>query len=97
MPVILLSDNGSKQAAATLELRKLSEKLSALTNSIVYPVSLQHADSISADKIDGNPAVIFIEFMKLKLLQGERRFILLPLFFGNSRALTVFGKEAYAR
>lgn len=90
MPVILLSDNGSKQADATLQLRELANQLNALTGNDIYPVSLQHADSISADKLNGKGADTFTTFMKSKLEQGEKEFVLLPLFFGNSRALTSF-------
>ena len=90
MPVILLSDNGSKQADATLQLRELANKLNTLTGNDIFPVSLQHADSISADNLNGKLADTFTAFMKNKLEQGEKEFVLLPLFFGNSGALTSF-------
>ena len=90
MSMILLSDNGSKQADATLQLRTLADQLSTLTGKAIYPVSLQHADSISADKLNGKSADTFSDFVRNKLEQGEKEFVLLPLFFGNSRALTSF-------
>ncbi len=90
MPVILLSDNGSKQAEATLQLRELAKQLSTLSGNEIFPVSLQHAAAIAAEKLNGKPADTFTDFVTKKLQQGEREFILLPLFFGNSRALTSF-------
>ena len=90
MPTYLLIDNGSKKAQATLALRKLAEKLSEQTGKSIYPVSLQHADSIAAHEVDNIPADTFVSFLHKHLLQGEREFIVLPLFFGESRALTSF-------
>lgn len=90
MPVYLLIDNGSKKAAATLALRKLSVSLSEQTGKSIYPVSLQHADSIDAAEIDNIPAETFTSFLRQHLQQGERIFIVIPLFFGESRALTSF-------
>lgn len=90
MPTYLLIDNGSKKAAATLALRKLASNLSEQTGRIIHPVSLQHADSIDAAEIDNVPAETFTSFLRYHLQQGEREFIVVPLFFGESRALTSF-------
>lgn len=90
MPTYLLIDNGSKKAEATLALRKLAIKLTEQTGKSVHPVSLQHADSIDALEIDNIPADTFFSFLQQHLLQGEREFIVIPLFFGESRALTSF-------
>lgn len=90
MPVILLSDNGSSRADSTIQLRKLANELGSKTSQTIHPVSLQHADSIDAKLLDGKPAQIFNSFMSQQLSKGEHEFILLPLFFGNSKALTRF-------
>lgn len=90
MCTIILSDNGSKKPGATLQLRELADRLSTESGYTVHPVSLQHADAIPADKINGIPARTFPEFMKNMLEEGETEFILLPLFFGESRAITSF-------
>jgi len=90
MPVILLSDNGSVREHATRQLRMLAEQLSDRTGYIIHPVSLKHADRISADKLDGKAASIFQSFMKEQLAQGESEFILVPLFFGETKALSLF-------
>ena len=90
MPVILLCDNGSVRANATLQLRKLTAELSNKTGHMIHPVSLQHADKIPAADLNGTPANVFCNFISQQLANGEREFILIPLFFGQSRALTKF-------
>ena len=91
---ILLVDNGSTRVDAAVQLRRLTEKLSQRTGNTIHPVSLKHSDHIAADdvknKLAGIPARVFREFMSEHLSAGEREFILIPLFFGKSRALTSF-------
>lgn len=93
MSMILLVDNGSSKANATLQLRQLATNLSKQSKYNIHPVSLQHANKIPPELINNQPANVFIDFMSEKLKQGERNFILLPLFFGNSKALTTFVPE----
>lgn len=93
MSVILLVDNGSVRAAATKQLRKLAHALSQHAGQTIHPVSFKHANKIKAEEIDNIPADIFSTFMEKQLSQGEREFILLPLFFGASKALTSFVPE----
>jgi sirohydrochlorin ferrochelatase len=90
MPTILLVDNGSRRPDATLNLRRLAALLSERAGQTVYPVSLQHADKIPAEKLGGTPALTFEPFMREALQNGERTFIVLPLFFGYSRAISRF-------
>lgn len=97
MTTILLSDNGSTQPNATIQLRELSKLLSDEIGQTVNPVSLQHANKIPAEKIGGIKAQVFSEFMAEKLSEGQRDFILLPLFFGNSKALTKFIPDEKAK
>jgi protoheme ferro-lyase len=85
MPVYLLVDNGSKQPDATFYLRRLAADLSRHTGKTVHPVSLQHADAIAADELGGTPAQVFSEF------------IVVPLFFGLSKAITSFIPEEVAK
>ncbi|MDH5426006.1 MAG: cobalamin biosynthesis protein CbiX [Gammaproteobacteria bacterium] len=93
MPVIILADNGSTRASATLQLRKLASSLGNRVQQQVHAVSFQHANKIPLQEIDNKPADIFYDFMKLQLSKSERDFILLPLFFGNSKALSSFVPE----
>jgi sirohydrochlorin ferrochelatase len=90
MSVYLLVDNGSKKPEATLRLRELAASLGAHVGKTVHPVSLQHTDAIAADELGGQPANTFTAFLRKQLANGEREFIVLPLFFGVSRALTSF-------
>lgn len=89
-PIHILADNGSTKADATLQLRSIAEQLSERTKQKIHPVSLQHADVIPADELGGVKASVLSGFLRDKLQQGVRDFIILPLFFGNSRALTKF-------
>ncbi|MCG8049623.1 MAG: CbiX/SirB N-terminal domain-containing protein [Candidatus Thiodiazotropha taylori] len=89
-PTILLADNGSKRADSVINLRRLAKQLSNLSNHQVFPVSLQHADRIPTESLNGEAAEILTTFLRERLEQGETEFILIPLFFGRSRALTSF-------
>ncbi|PVV05915.1 MAG: hypothetical protein B6D77_17310 [gamma proteobacterium symbiont of Ctena orbiculata] len=88
IPQVLLVDNGSIQPRATLNLRHLAAELSQCSGSRVHPVSLQHADRIPNDQLDGNPAQLLESFLSTQLNHGSRDFLIVPLFFGVSRALT---------
>ena len=93
MSCILLVDNGSMRPDVTLRLRELASVLSDRIGKTVHPVSLQHANQINPDLLDGRPAQVLTEFLVQQLEAGKREFIVLPLFFGESRALTVFMPE----
>lgn len=90
MTQLLIIDNGSRKAGSVLNLRRIANKLSVSIGQHVSPVSLQHADKISPDRLDGLPANTLEPFIREQLESGERNFILIPLFFGESRALTSF-------
>jgi sirohydrochlorin ferrochelatase len=90
MPVILLIDNGSTQANATLQLRELAKQLGLQTGYTIHPVSLQHANNIPAKVLNNLPAQVFNEFMEQQLIKGNKDFILLPIFFGQGKALTKY-------
>lgn len=93
MPVYLVIDNGSKKPEATIRLRELAAKLSEVVTKTVYAVSLQHADSIDTCELNNIPANTFYSFLQQQLKQGKREFVVLPLFFGMSRALSSFIPE----
>ncbi|MGD9168877.1 MAG: CbiX/SirB N-terminal domain-containing protein [Candidatus Thiodiazotropha sp.] len=89
-PLILLIDNGSTKPQATRNLRHLAVALGQCSGYNVHPVSLQHADRIAAEELDGNPAQLLESFLSSQLIQGAREFLAIPLFFGLNRALTSF-------
>jgi sirohydrochlorin ferrochelatase len=80
-----------------MNLRRLAKQLSSRSNQQVFPVSLQHADKIPADALNGEPAETLRGFLHKKLIKGEKSFVLIPLFFGLSRALTSFVPQQSAQ
>ncbi|MCF1183045.1 cobalamin biosynthesis protein CbiX [Marichromatium gracile] len=88
MESVLLLDNGSRRAAAVDALRRLAETLSTRCGLPIEPVSLAHADRIPADRLDGRPATLLEPLLEARLSAGARDFLILPLFFGPSAALT---------
>lgn len=87
---ILLLDNGSRRAAATLSLRQTAKALEQATGQIIHPVSLQHANHIDPGLVEGRHADTFEAFLRDQLQAGKQEFLAVPLFFGQSRALTSF-------
>jgi sirohydrochlorin ferrochelatase len=95
-PIVVLVDNGSRRADSTLNLRRLAAALSQRAGLTVHPVSLLHSDRVPVERLDGEPAQVFPSFMTRHVEQGRRQFVILPLFFGPSRALTEFIPEQVA-
>jgi sirohydrochlorin ferrochelatase len=96
-PLTILVDNGSLEPAATLALRGLAVRLSGRLGRPVAPVSLLHSSGIDPHRLGGEPAEILFPALERRLAAGENDFILLPLFFGPSRALTEYLPENLAR
>ena len=96
-PATLLVDNGSLQPAATLALRGLATKLSHRLGHPVEPVSLLHSSGIDPKLLAGRPAEILVPALERRLVAGQNEFVVLPLFFGASQALTVYVPENVAR
>ncbi len=93
---ILLLDNGTSRPESTMNLRRLALRLGEQSGVSVAPVSLQHAHKIPAEALGGVAAQTFVPFMKHCLSRGERRFMVVPLFFGPSRALSSYLPEQTA-
>jgi hypothetical protein len=87
-PLTLLMDNGSLEPAATLALRGLAGKLAARIGQPVEPVSLLHSSAVPAEKISGRAAEILEPALDRRLAAGQSDFLVVPLFFGPSGALT---------
>jgi hypothetical protein len=96
-PLTLLVDNGSLEPAATLALRGLAAQLSAKIRHPVEAVSLLHSSAIDSRLLDGRPAEILFPALERRLAAGQNDFLVLPLFFGPSRALTEYLPENLAR
>ncbi len=92
-----LVDNGSLQPAATLALRQLAASLSHRVQQPVEAISLLHSSGIDAQLLDGKPAEILFPALERRLEQGGREFVIVPLFFGPSQALTVYVPDNVGR
>lgn len=97
MTTIMLVDNGSSRADATLALRRLSDALARRLGQPVHPVSLAHSSKVPAQALDGRPADTLEPFLLRQAAAGTRDFLAVPLFFGPSRALTTLIPETVAR
>lgn len=98
-PLTLLVDNGSLEPAATLALRLLAQQLGARLGARVEPVSLLHSSGVPKEKLGGVAAEILEPALDRRLAQGQHDFLILPLFFGPSGALTDYlpGRLAHLR
>lgn len=90
LPLTLLVDNGSLEPAAPLALRDLAARLAAKIGHPVEPVSLLHSSAIDPKLLGGLPAEILLPALERRLAAGQTDFLVLPLFFGPSRALTEY-------
>jgi sirohydrochlorin ferrochelatase len=95
-PLTLLFDNGSLAPAATLQLRRIARALAGRVGEPVGPVSLLHASGVAAADLEGVPAEILEPAIDRRAQEGARDFLLVPLFFGPSRALTDYVPERLA-
>lgn len=92
-PTVLLVDNGSLQPAATLNLRRLAKALGDRVGRSVEPVSLLHSSTVDPALLGGVPAEILEPAIRRRHGQGARDFVIVPLFFGPSAALTAYIPE----
>ena len=97
MRSILLVDNGSRRPDSTLNLRRLAAALSERCGETVRPVSLLHADQVPAERLDGQPAEILAPTLERLAASGVDEILVIPLFFGPSRALSRFVPETAAQ
>ena len=84
----LLVDNGSLAPAATLQLRALAKAVGKAVGVEVTPVSLLHSTGVSTPALGDVAAEILEPALELRLMQGKMDFLIVPLFFGPSGALT---------
>ena len=84
---VLLVDYGSLEAAATLGLRVIAERLGRNLGCDVAPVSLRHSDAVPAASLGGRAAEVLEPALEHRAREGVERFLIIPLFFGPSGAL----------
>jgi len=97
MPQILLIDNGSSRPESTLNLRRLAQTLSLVSGQMVHPVSLMHANKAPISLLNQQAAAILQPYLQQQLAAGQRHFLIIPLFYGLSRALTSFVPDVQAK
>jgi sirohydrochlorin ferrochelatase len=95
--MLLLLDNGSRRAAATLNLRRLARHLGERLGTEVHPVSALHSSKIPAERLGGEPAWTLEPFLEAQVAAGVRDFGIVPLFFGPSRAISELVPEVAGR
>ncbi|MFG6665702.1 sirohydrochlorin chelatase [Halomonas sp. HNIBRBA4712] len=88
MRAIFLVDNGSLKPAAVFNLRRVAKALGEQINEPVTPASLLHSNKIAVEELDGEPARTLGPAAERSAAEGAREIIVIPFFFGESRALT---------
>ena len=94
MQRIVLVDNGSRRPGAVLNLYRIAGQLGEKSGRTIDAAPLQHADKIPAeafgDVLGGRPIVTFPDYVAGQLASGVDEFVILPMFFGHSRAISSF-------
>ncbi|MGM0615643.1 MAG: sirohydrochlorin chelatase [Pseudomonadota bacterium] len=96
MQAIFLVDNGSLRPEATLNLRRVAALLSERSGYSVQAASLLHSNKVPAEALGGEPAVTLGPAVEKAAQAGAEEIIVLPFFFGPSRALTDYLPERMA-
>ncbi len=84
---IALVDNGSLEPAAHLNLRRVAAGISGRTGQVVHAVSWRHSDRIAPASLDGIPAASLESWIRARVRQGERDFVLIPFFVSPQGAI----------
>lgn len=96
MQAIFLVDNGSLRPEATLNLRRVAALLSQRCGHHVQAASLLHSNKVPAESLGGEPAVTLGPAVEKAAAAGVRDMVIVPFFFGPSRALTDYLPERMA-
>lgn len=94
---IFLVDNGSLRASSTRNLRRLAAELSERCGVTVEPVSLLHSNKVPREELDGEPARTFGPTATRAAREGAEEILVIPLFFGPTRAVTEYLPERVAQ
>ncbi|QJQ95703.1 MULTISPECIES: sirohydrochlorin chelatase [Halomonadaceae] len=96
MRSVFLVDNGSLRPESTLNLRRVAAALGERAGMPVEAASLLHSNKVPADALDGMPAATLGPAAARHAEAGSREVVILPFFFGPSRALTGYLPERMA-
>ena len=99
MQRVVLVDNGSRRPGAVLNLYRIAGQLGEKSGRTIDAAPLQHVDKIPAeafgDALGGRPILTFPDYVADKLASGVDEFVILPLFFGHSRAISSFIPDTF--
>lgn len=94
MQRIILVDNGSRRADAVLNLNRIAGQLGNKSGKTIDAVPLQHADKIPSgafgNALGREPVLTFPDYAARALTGDVDEFVIVPLFFGHSRAISSF-------
>ncbi|MEQ6885375.1 cobalamin biosynthesis protein CbiX [Salicola sp. Rm-C-2C1-2] len=93
MTHVFLVDNGSLRPGATLNLRRVASALGDHTGMAVEARSLLHSNKVPAEQLDGVPASTLGPASAWRAEEGVTDMVILPFFFGPSRALNGYLPE----
>jgi len=93
MTHVFLVDNGSLRPGATLNLRRVAAALCERTGMPVEARSLLHSNKVPAEKLDDIPASTLGPAATWRAEEGVKDMVILPFFFGPSRALSGYLPE----
>jgi sirohydrochlorin ferrochelatase len=96
MRAIFLVDNGSLRPQATHNLRRVAASLSQHIGETVQAASLLHSNKIPAEEVDDIPATTLGPAAERSAERGATEIIVLPFFFGPSKALVGYLPERMA-
>ena len=96
MRAIFLVDNGSLRPRATHSLRRVAAAWNETLGENVQAASLLHSNKIPAEEVDGIPAITLGPAAERSAEAGATEIIVLPFFFGPSKALTGYLPERMA-
>jgi len=96
MRAIFLVDNGSLRPQATRNLRRVAASLSQHIGEAVQAASLLHSNKIPAEEVDDIPATTLGPAAERSAEQGATEIVVLPFFFGPSKALVGYLPERMA-
>jgi len=85
--IVALIDNGSLEAAAHRNLRRVADALAGLTGTRVHAVSWKHSDRIAPTELDGSPAWTLGAFVRAMHALGQREFLFVPFFISAQGAI----------
>jgi len=85
--IVALIDNGSLEAAAHRNLRRVAEALTGRTDTRVHAVSWKHSDRIAPAELEGTPAWTLGPFVRAMHALGQREFLFVPFFISAQGAI----------